>query len=159
MIGELSALLEATSLARELRASTWLYPLVNAAHVLGIGLLLGAIVALDLRLLGAWRGEPLAPLWRVLSTVALSGIVIGVTSGALLFAARASEYVQSPYFLGKMAVVAVGGANALGLRWCARRGRWADWRARAPAGVRLSAAVSLVAWTSALVLGRLIGYF
>ena len=48
------AALEATAIARELRASVWAYPLVNAGHRLGIALLLGAMVALDLKLLGAW---------------------------------------------------------------------------------------------------------
>ena len=49
-LGEtLGAALEATALSQALRASIWLYPLVNTGHVVGIALLFGAIVPLDLR--------------------------------------------------------------------------------------------------------------
>lgn len=67
MIDEWAAALEATDLATTLRGSVWAYPLVNAAHILGVALLVGATVPLDLRLLGAWRSLPLGPLWRVLT--------------------------------------------------------------------------------------------
>ena len=59
MIEDWAAALEATALATGLRNSVWSYPLVNAAHILGVALLVGSIVPLDLRLLGAWRSAPL----------------------------------------------------------------------------------------------------
>jgi len=158
-MGDLLGLLEATAIARDLRASVWVYPLLNAVHLLGVGLLFGAIAALDLRLLGLWRRQPLVPLWQVLSATAASGIAIAVASGGLHFAVRATEYAQSPFFLAKIAVFAVGCLNALGLRRIAGRAGWPMSGAAPPAGVRVFAAVSLVAWTAAIVLGRLIGYF
>ena len=42
--------------AQALKASFWAYPLVNAGHILGLALFIGAIVPLDLRILGAFRG-------------------------------------------------------------------------------------------------------
>lgn len=53
MLGQWLAALEATELARALRDSVWIYPLVNAGHILGVALLVGSIVPLDLRLLSA----------------------------------------------------------------------------------------------------------
>lgn len=82
-----------------------------------------------------------------------------MASGGALFAARATEYAQSPFFLAKIAIFAVGCLNALGLRRIARRAGWPASGAAPPSGVRAFATVSLVAWTAALVLGRLIGYF
>ena len=77
MIEEWPAALEATPLATALRGSVWVYPLVNAAHILGVALLVGSIVPLDLRLLGVWRSVPLTPLWGVLTRTAGAGLILG----------------------------------------------------------------------------------
>jgi hypothetical protein len=156
------AQLEATELARGLRDSVWAYPLVNAAHVAGVALLVGSILPLDLRLLGAWKSTPLQPLWRVLTRCAAAGLALAAIFGALLFITRATEYAASPWFLSKMAVVAVAAANAVALR-LATRSAFEDVRAKdssaVPAGARLAALVSLAGWLAALTLGRLVGYF
>lgn len=161
MIGEWLAGLEATALARALRDSVWAYPLVNAAHILGVALLVGSIVPLDLRLLWAWRSVPLAPLWRVLTRTAGAGLTLAIVCGSLLFITRATEYAASSLFLSKMAVVGAGTANALALRMIPPDELLRTQSAREkPAGrVRLAGGVSLVAWLTALTLGRLVGYF
>jgi hypothetical protein len=161
MLGELLAGLEATALARALRHSVWIYPLVNAAHVLGVALLIGAIVPLDLRLLGVWRAVPLGPLWEVLSRSAAVGLILSVAFGALLFVTRATEYAQSELFLGKMIVIAIGLANVLALRAVASRKSLEAVHAAMPLPrrVRAAAVVSMCAWLTALILGRLVGYF
>lgn len=156
MVESWFAALEALPLARALSRSAWLYPLVNAGHLLGIALLLGAIVPLDLRLLGAWRGQPLVPLWSVLGRTAACGLALAVVFGGLLFITRATEYMESPVFVVKMACVAVGTANALSLR--RRAANPARWPARPPLHVRVAAVVSLAAWIVAMGLGRWIGY-
>ena len=160
MIEQWAAALEATELAAALRNSVWSYPLVNAAHILGVALLVGSIVPLDLRLLGAWRSVPLAPLWNVLSCSAGAGLVLAVVFGSLLFISRATEYVVSNLFIAKMAAVAVGTVNVLALRILGgQSSEIALACAEPPAAVRLAAGVSLAAWSAALVLGRLVGYF
>ena len=161
MTSELFAALEATALARTLRDSVWAYPLVNAGHILGVALLVGAIVPLDLRLLGFWRALPLDSLWHVLTRTAGAGLLLAATFGALLFVARASEYVASNLFVGKMLVVAVGIANVVALRRFAPAERSSSRQSTNPSDrrVRTAAAISLTAWLSALTLGRLVGYF
>ncbi len=160
MLGEWLAGLEATALARALRDSVWTYPLVNAGHIAGIALLVGSIVPLDLRLLGAWRSVPLIPLWRVLTRTAAVGLALAVVFGVLLFITRATEYAASGFFLAKMTIVAAATLNALLLRTGAR-----DDLMYAPPGglpsrrMRLAGAFSLAAWLAALTLGRLVGYF
>ena len=79
--------LEATALAGALRGSVWAYPLVNAAHILGVALLVRGILPLDLRLLGAWR---------VLTRMAGAGLglaivrnLVNVLSGEIAVANRA----------------------------------------------------------------------
>ena len=161
MIDEWAAALEATALAAALRNSVWSYPLVNAAHILGVALLVGSIVPLDLRLLGAWRSVPLPPLWGMLTRTAGAGAVLAIVFGALLFITRASEYVASNLFIAKMVFVGLGAANALALRTPAQArvlemtsGQW-----KFPVRFRLAAGISLASWLAALTLGRLVGYF
>ena len=71
LLETLAAGLQASELSQTLRSSIWLYPLVNTGHVVGIALLFGAIVPLDLRLLGCWASVPLDHLARILIPVAI----------------------------------------------------------------------------------------
>jgi hypothetical protein len=161
MIWEWLVALEATALAGALRGSVWAYPLVNAGHILGVALLVGAMLPLDLRLLGAWRSVPLAPLWRVLTRTAGAGLGLAIVFGSLLFITRATEYAASGLFLSKMVVVGVGTANALALRTLLPDAV-APMRSaleKPPVRVQLAGGISLAAWLTALTLGRLIGYF
>jgi hypothetical protein len=143
--------------AAALRQSALLYPLVNAAHLLGIGLLLGAIATLDLRMLGLFRAAPLPviapPLWRV----AACGLGLAMASGALLFSTRPLGYAANPAFLLKLGLVALGLLNVLALRFnpawrLALRG------GATPAALRLPALVSLLSWCGAVLAGRWIGF-
>lgn len=152
--------LEASTLATTLSGSVWAYPLINAGHVLGVALLVGAIVPVDLRLLGAWRSIPLAPLCRVLATCASAGFAMATVCGALLFATAASDYAASDLFIAKMTVIGFATLNALALRLSGLSAclRASDAGHALPQRVRVAAAVSLFAWLTALVLGRLLGY-
>lgn len=136
-----AAALEALPLAEALRRSRWLYPLVNAGHILGIALLVGAVLPMDLRILrGAETGSDLR-LWAV------AGLVLAASCGVLLFTAQATDYVQSGWFRAKMALLALALLNAaLHLAGAARGVR------------RATAVVSVVAWPSVLLLGRMIAY-
>jgi len=152
MIEQWAAALEATDLAVALRNSVWSYPLVNAAHLLGVALLVGSIVPLDLRLLGVWRSVPLAPLGGVLSRIAGTGLVLAMIFGTLLFITRASEYIASNVFISKMVVVAVGTANALALRmtWPAHVSEITSTEVKTPARLRFAAGISLATWLAGL---------
>jgi len=154
------AALEATALARGLSDSVYVYPLVNAGHILGVALLVGSIVPLDLRLVFAWRAVPLVPLWHVLTRTAAAGLALAVVFGALLFITRATEYAESTLFLVKMAVVAVGASNALALRIVGHAQVMQMRTAPTPPRrLRVAGGISLTAWLTALALGRLVGYF
>lgn len=160
-MAEWLTVLEGTVLAQALRDSVWVYPLVNAAHLLGVALVLGAIIPLDMRLLGAWPSVAVGPLWRVLTRTAAVGLALAVIFGLLLFVTRASEYAASGLFLAKMLVVAAATLNALVLRvnCAADLPRSNTPQERLAGCVRIAAVVSLAGWLSALILGRLVGYF
>ncbi|HAP25788.1 MAG TPA: DUF2214 domain-containing protein [Achromobacter sp.] len=140
-----------------LRRSGVLYLLVNAAHIGAIGLLIGSIVPLDLRLLGILKPTSLAVLAPMLARTAATGLGLAVLTGVLLFSVRPLEYLENPAFLVKMALLTAGAVNA----WLVHRGRaWAGVENGVrPAGVlRAQAAASLGIWLGCLVAGRWIGF-
>lgn len=154
MIEGLLATAEASALADWVRTSRWGYAAVSGAHVLGIALLVGAIVPLDLRRLGAFRAVPHEALARVLTPFAAAGLALAVATGALLLLPRATEYLALSVVQMKLALVAGGGLHALFVH--ARHG-WLALRI-SPARLALHAAVSLALWPAVLALGRLIAF-
>lgn len=144
-----------------LRNSTYLYPLVNAGHILGLAMLIGGIVPLDLRLLGLWRSYPLMVFVDVLRITSAVGLGVAAICGVLLFATAAADYARSPLFQVKILLVLVGVLNALVLgRLMQRRDiQNLPLDAGLPVSVRIGATVSLAVWLTVLILGRLLGYF
>ena len=150
----LFAALEATGLAQTLRHSRWLYAGVNAAHIFAIALLIGSVVPLNLRLMGAWRGISRETVVRVLAPVAASGLALALLTGPLLFAVRAREYSGIGVLQIKLALVAVGVLSALAL--CRSHGFLLGDAPRARLAAH--AILSTVCWLGALVCGRLIAF-
>ena len=70
------------------------YLLVNAGHIASLGLLIGTIITLDLRLLGAFRAVPVSLLWPLLSRLAVCGLGLAIVTGAWLFSVNAPVYVE-----------------------------------------------------------------
>ncbi len=157
MLVDVLSALEQSALAGLLRQSTWLYPLISAAHIAGLALLFGSIVPMDLRLLGAWPSMPVALLARVLVPTAMGGLVLAMTTGLLLFTAHAVRYAGIGVFQLKLGLVAVAVANAVLLE---RSRLWMEAKAHGmlASPVRLAAGLSLALWTGVLLAGRLVGF-
>lgn len=158
MLTDLLTALQGSDLAVALRKSFWVYPLVNAGHIFGLAMIFGAILPLDLRMLGLWRDIDWRRLARVLVPVAIAGVIVSLATGLALFSARPLDYAFKPLFQVKLAILAIGIANALLLR------RAAAWRQAPRTGsvpLRLSAAalVSILAWMAVILCGRLVGYY
>jgi hypothetical protein len=140
-----------------LQQSGTAYLFVNAAHILGVGLLVGAILPLDLMLMGALRSYPIAAVAPLLLRIATAGFVLAVATGIWLFTVQPRDYVDNPAFLSKLALLALALANIAMQHWggqfqAALRG---DSVAQS---VRILAALSTVLWLSVLVAGRWIGF-
>jgi peptidoglycan/LPS O-acetylase OafA/YrhL len=140
---ELAASLEATGLATALRKSVWVYPLVSAGHILGIALLLGSVIPMDVALLRHGQ-DRYAGARRF---YAVAGLVLAALCGGLLFAVQATDYLRNPWFLAKIGLlVAALLVAALYLSGISR-------------GMpRRVAAASLLLWLAVLICGRLIGF-
>lgn len=138
-----------------LKFSRYGYSVLNTAHVLGVALLVGAILPLDLRLMGSWRGVERRALARVLVPVAAAGLILALMSGPILFAVRATDYIQVTLFGWKFGLIALGAALAILLH--IRAGWWLEGASDRRAAVH--GAASLGCWLGALVCGRMVAYF
>jgi hypothetical protein len=151
--------LEASGLGQAMRQSLWLYPIVEVVHIVGLALLFGSIVVLDLRLLGLRKNLPVRALaTHVLPWTAASFALI-VPSGLAMFVAHASDFIGNPVFLLKMCLIFAAGINAAVLHAGAFRGAesW-DVGGMPPAAARLAGAISLLLWISVIACGRLLAY-
>ena len=144
--------LVASAPAQWLRFSRWGYAAVNTTHVFGIALLVGAILPLDLRLLGVLRSVALEPLARVLVPVAATGLFLAITTGVFLFITRANEYAALNLFLLKVTLIAAGAVHALSLQLGSGLAHASSARLRA------AGATSLSIWVAALICGRLLAF-
>ncbi|CAN5639102.1 hypothetical protein BH10PSE6_BH10PSE6_12230 [soil metagenome] len=140
-----------------LRDSGTAYLLVNAAHILGVGLLVGAILPLDLRLLGFFRHVPLAVLAPFLSRAAAAGAVLAIVTGLWLFSVKPDEYLGNAAFLWKAGLLVLALAN-VALQHGNRRFAAAVAGGVLQPTVRLVALGSILLWLSVLVAGRWIGF-
>lgn len=140
-----------------MRETLLAYPAANLAHILGLALLVGAIVALDLRLLGVVRAVPADAASRLLTPIAVAGLALLALSGPALFAADAGPLADHPLMQAKMLLLVLALVNA-GLFRALWQRRLAQWDAAAPAWGRGQAAASIALWLAVAACGRLIAY-
>jgi len=133
------------------------YLAVNAAHILGIGLLLGAILPLDLLLLRSTGRRDLTSLVPFLVRAAATGTALAVATGLWLFSVKPLEYAENPAFLFKIALLVLAICNIALLH----RGEHVEaalHSGQPSVRVRILAATSAILWLSVLVAGRWIGF-
>ena len=156
------AWLQSSALGMFMRGTgPWTYPVVNVIHVLGVATLFGAVLILDLRLLGVWRRAPLAAITTVAAPLAIAGFALAAASGVCLLAANALEYEDNPVLLVKFSAIGLGLVNAVVLRctaaWQAHTTR--DLSHSEARRLGLMGGVSLISWLTAVGAGRIIGYW
>ena len=150
--------LQESAFGHLMRSSPVLYPAAEILHILGFVLLVGPIVALDLRLLGLGRGIAIQPMAQLLLPLSRLGFLLAVSMGALLFSADAAHVVRNPAFLAKLLLIAAALINIA----VAHLGPWRRalmWPDEAPPSAKVSAMASLLLWIGAVCAGRLIAYY
>jgi hypothetical protein len=150
--------MEGTALAAFVRTVPWVYPAVETAHYIGLAFLVGAILLIDLRLLGFARALPLASMIGLLPWVWV-GFVINVISGSIMFIYGATNFGVNPAFWLKMSFVVLAGANAFVFSRAAARSssQWLDSDS-VPPFVKAVATASLVLWVCVVTTGRWMAY-
>jgi hypothetical protein len=129
----------------------WAYPALEAAHVFGIALLVGNLVALELRVWGLARALPLVELGRLCLTLSLAGFGVVALTGLAMFGSQPAELLANRAFTVKLGLITLAGINAAFFH--ARGGL------RRPDGLaRLLTVVSLGLWLAVIICGRWIAY-
>lgn len=158
MVIEFGRWLGHTWLGEFSRAQFWVFPGAEIVHFLGLCLLFGAALVIDLRLLGVVRAVPIR---NVLSfaPVAATGLALNALSGLVFLCTYPENYFPSTAFWLKMLAVAIAGVNALWFQWVENPrierladGEEARWQAKSVA------LLSLTAWVIVIVLGRFLPY-
>lgn len=132
-------------------SSAWAYPLLESLHIIGIGLLLGSLVLLELRVWGQAAALPVAALARLALSVTAAGFALAVLSGLLMFAAAPAELLAKRLFIIKMGLLMLAGLNAM---WFHARGSLQ----RLDGTARAQTLLSLALWTAVIFSGRWLAY-
>ncbi|MDH3643382.1 MAG: hypothetical protein OES38_14865 [Gammaproteobacteria bacterium] len=147
--------LELTAIGEAVRGSIWLFPAIEAVHLLALAMIGGAVLVVDLRLLGAsLRDQPVASVaknahpWLVASLLAL------IATGVPLFLSEAVKCYFNTSFWVKMITLVVAVTFAFSVRRRIADGRW-----QVGAGLqKLTGATSIGLWFVVAAAGRWIGF-
>ena len=134
-----------------LKSHVWAYPALEVVHIVGIALLLGNLVLLELRVFGLGAALPVKDLARLSLSVALCGFGLVAASGLLMFATQPAELLSNRLFTLKTLLLMLAGCNAA---WFHGRGSLA----RLDGLARAQMLVSTVVWLAVVVCGRWIAY-
>jgi hypothetical protein len=150
--------LENTFIANAIRTIPWLYPTFETGHYIGLSLLVGGIMLIDLRVLGFARGLPLKSMIGLLPFVWV-GFAINVFTGSMLFIYGATNFGPNKAFQLKMAFLLLAGLNALAFDVAVRRSG-SSWvvAGRPPTLVKGFATLSLIFWVFVVTTGRWMAY-
>lgn len=134
-----------------LRTHAWAYPALEVVHIVGIALLLGNLVLLELRVWGWGAALPVRDLARLSLTLALCGFGVLALSGLLMFATQPAELLSNRAFTLKMLLLMLAGCNAA---WFHGRGSLV----RLDGMARALMLTSTLIWLAVVVCGRWIAY-
>lgn len=129
----------------------WAYPALEVVHIVGIALLLGNLVALELRVWGLAAALPVAPLARLCLGLSLAGFGLVAASGLLMFASQPAELLANRAFTLKMGLVLLAAVNAAAFHARGGLRRLDGW-------ARAQTALSLGLWLMVIICGRWIAY-
>lgn len=134
-----------------LGAHPWAYPMLEVVHLIGVALILGNLVLLELRVFGWAPTLPIEALARLSLGLVGLGFGLAVVTGLLMFGTQPAELLANRVFTAKMALIMLAGCNA-GWFHARRSLQLQDTTAR------VSMLLSMVIWILVITCGRWIAY-
>jgi len=142
-----------TPVSIAIRESIWVYPILSVLHCVGIFLVAGTIVVVDLRLLGfGMRRTSISSVIDQVLPWTLGGFGFMFVTGSLLAWSEPIRLYHSVFFPWKLFFLALAGVNAFFFHYGVYRG------VLTPARARLAGAVSILCWICVIAAGRAVGY-
>jgi hypothetical protein len=151
---------ENSGVADAVRENDVLFPLIESIHVLAICLVVGSILAVDLRLLGlASIHRSVSRVTRGILPLTWCAFVVAVGSGGLLFISNATKYLGNGFFVAKILLIGAAGLNMVIFHAVSAKDlpRW-EHDARLPLRARLAGGLSILLWVAVVACGRWIGF-
>jgi uncharacterized membrane protein len=136
----------------------WGWPASETVHFIGLSLLFGVVLLVDLRMLGFLKGIPYSALHRLLPW-GMIGFGVNVVTGILFFIGAPPDfYVNNPVFIWKLALILVAGANALYFTvfeqaWTLQAGD------TPPIAAKVAAATGISLWVGVIFCGQMLPFF
>ncbi len=158
MLQSLATSLVDTALNQWILNTYWLWPILEISHFVGLTLLFGGLLIVDLRLAGLFKDfDPRAT--HGLIPLVLLGFGINLITGILFFVGDPMRYTVNIGFQLKMILILIAGMNALVHYWKVHPNvhEWAEG-GESPWPAKTVGLISLASWTGVLLLGRLIPY-
>lgn len=134
----------------------WVWPISEVFHFVGLCLLFGIVLFVNLRLLGFVKGAAFGDVKRLLPW-AMAGLGINVVTGMLFFVAVPDQYTQNPTFAWKIGLMLVAGVTLLYQTMCDQLGGTTSEDGE-PVGGKLVAAASICLWIGVIFLGRFLPF-
>jgi hypothetical protein len=139
-----------------IRGSYWLFPFIEAFHLLALCVIGGAVLVVDMRMLGVGlRDHPVAEIARDARPFLLGSLAVMLISGYLLFTSEAVKCYNNPAFWFKMGCLLAAMLFTFTVQHKAierEQGQGASLSGK------LTAVVSLLLWTGVGIGGRWIGF-
>jgi len=148
--------LEAGPIGDAIRSSTWLFPFIEAFHLVGLAVIGGAVLLVDFRLLGlGLKRQPVSELARDAQPWLIGGLVFMIASGVPLFLAESIKCYYSFAFWTKMTALALAILFTFTVR---RRVAMAEQPRVDAFRMRVVGAISILLWSTVGWGGRWIGF-
>jgi hypothetical protein len=132
----------------------WTWIAAETLHFIGLSLLIGVVLLIDLRLFGVVRGISYKTLDRLLPW-AILGFGLNTITGMLFYVAATYQYVGNPAFYWKLAFIVAAGVNTL---WFTFDAAWMREEEPAPLHSKLLAGTAIVLWVGVMYWGSMLPF-
>ena len=145
----------ARSFGKYVEANAWVWPTCETLHFVGLCMLFGVVLTVDLRMLGIGKSYSFASLYQLLP-FGMLGFTLNLITGTVFFVSTPQQYTGFLFFL-KMVLVVLGGINVLYFMlfdqpWTVGEGD------DAPKTAKLVAASAIVIWLAVLFCGHMLPF-
>jgi uncharacterized membrane protein YgdD (TMEM256/DUF423 family) len=140
--------------------NAWAIPAIQSIHIVGIALVMGSVLMIDLRILGlAWTDRTLQQTTGRFGPWLSGSLWLLLATGLLMVVGEPVRELVSFSFWAKMTLVAIGALVAVAFQRALRRheAQWEGTLVHKPS-IKALAVLTFLAWVCVIFLGRLIAY-
>ena len=143
-------------LGKSIMDRSWVWPASEALHFIGLWLILGIIVMVNMRLMGFMRSIPYSAVHRLLPWAAL-GLAINVVTGMIFVTGTPEQYGANISFLWKIIFLMIAGLDLLYIT--VFEGPWhVEKDQTPPLRVKIAGATAIVSWILVMYYGRMLPF-